>query len=456
MRREILILVLLIVGSSILTILCIHEGHNWGGDFAQYISQAKSLVEGSQDVLLAQNTYAMENSDVIIGPYLYPIGFPLLLYPVYYMFGMDLVAMKVFCAAFFILCLPLIFLLFHPKLSKGSYALFIVAGIGLHESFLLFTDNILTAFPFLFFLLLSFLLMERSKSLIGQLVLGALIFYTFSIRDIGIALLPALFVYQMAPIVFQLNKERKSVLFYSAPYLSFASFFMLRIFFTPNSGESRYDLFSISDAYSNFVHYSDLISNYLFDSNLSLIFLIPMWFVIITGMVFRFKRDLHIISFLSMVLIIYIFWPFEHVMRFLFPLIPFLLYFLIEGVQYLAKRVNMRHSIWILFLIVGLMSFRGVKSSIEFSKVDSNEAYSEEMRDIYQFISQNVSENELIGFEKPRVLRLFTDRNAVYQKTNYRTDYLLLRGENNVSGYKGVYSTANYTLYKRRDAINNL
>jgi len=181
-----------------------------------------------------------------------------------------------------------------------------------------------------------------------------------------------------------------------------------------------------------------------------------MWFVIITGMVFRFKRDLHIISFLSMVLIIYIFWPFEHVMRFLFPLIPFLLYFLIEGVQYLAKRVNMRHSIWILFLIVGLMSFRGVKSSIEFSKVDSNEAYSEEMQDMYQFISQNVSENELIGFEKPRVLRLFTDRNAVYQKTNYRTDYLLLRGENNVSGYKGVYSTANYTLYKRRDAINNL
>ena len=128
MKREVLILVLLILTSVFLTRLCIHPGHNWGGDFSQYISQAKALVEGSQDVLLEQNSYAMENSDEIIGPYLYPLGFPLLLSPVYYIFGLDLVAMKVYCAGFLILCLPLIYIFFRPKFKEPGYALFIVQG----------------------------------------------------------------------------------------------------------------------------------------------------------------------------------------------------------------------------------------------------------------------------------------------------------------------------------------
>ena len=449
MRREILILVLLMVISVFLTNLCIHEGHNWGGDFSLYVAQAKALVEGNMDVLLEKSAYTNNHSDVILGPYLYPIGFPLLLSPVYYFFGLDFLAMKMLCAGFFILCLPLIYFFFRSKLTTSAYALFVVAGVGLHESFLTFTDNVLSGLPFLFFLLLSFYFLERSRNLVGQLAVGALLFFTFSIRDIGIALLPALFVFQISPGLVKQQREQKSLFYYVAPYLSFALLFVLRIFFAPKSGESRYDLFSFSDAYSNFVHYSDLISNYLFDSNLSLIFLIPMWAVIITGMVVRFKKDLHIVAFLFIVILIYILWPFEHVMRFVFPLITFLMYFLIEGLEYLAKRVKFKYSIGILFIIFGVMSLRGVMTSIEFSKIDTNEAYSQEMRGIYDYIVQNVPEHELIGFEKPRVLRLLTDRNAVFQLKDYTTNYLLLGGDNNIPFYQDLLRTDHYTLYKR-------
>lgn len=449
MKREVLILVLLVITSAFLSGLCIHEGHNWGGDFSLYISQAKAIVEGSQNELLELNKYTTEHSDVVLGPYLYPNGFPILLSSVYYFFGIDLVAMKIFCTGFFILCLPLIYFFFKPKLSVSSFALFLVAGIGLHESFLTFTDNVLSAFPFLFFLLLSFFMMERSRNLIGQIVLGGLIYYTFAIRDIGLALLPALFIYQVSPIILKQSKEKSGLLFHALPYLSFTFFLILRLLFSSKSGESRFDLFSLSDVYSNFVHYSDLISNYLFDSNLSLIFLIPMWAVIISGMVIRFKTDAHIIVFMIIVLIIYVIWPFEHVVRFLFPFIPFLLYFLIEGIQYLAKRVKMKYPIALFFIIFGFISFRGVKTSIEFSNQDSNTAYSEEIRGIYTFISETVAEDEIIGFYKPRVLRLFTDRNSIYETKDYSTEYLLLDRDTVFTNYVNILPSENYNVYKR-------
>jgi hypothetical protein len=80
-RRYVLGLSLVIVSSSALALLCIHKGHNWGDDFAQYIEQARAINNHSLDSYLQINRYAMDHSDHVVGPYLSPNGFPLLIAP---------------------------------------------------------------------------------------------------------------------------------------------------------------------------------------------------------------------------------------------------------------------------------------------------------------------------------------------------------------------------------------
>src|SRR5580692_1060 len=100
--RFVLCLFLAIASSFALALLCIHKGHNWGDDFAQYIEQARAISSHSLDSYLQTNRYAMDHSDSASGPYLCPNGFPLLIAPVYRLFGLNLVAFKVWCTLFFL------------------------------------------------------------------------------------------------------------------------------------------------------------------------------------------------------------------------------------------------------------------------------------------------------------------------------------------------------------------
>jgi len=77
-----------------LGLLIIQPGHNWGGDFALYIEQAIALSEGSLNELYEQNKFAMEHSQYALGPFLYPIGFPLILSPFIAVFGLDFMLLK--------------------------------------------------------------------------------------------------------------------------------------------------------------------------------------------------------------------------------------------------------------------------------------------------------------------------------------------------------------------------
>ena len=66
------------------------NGHNWGGDFAAYIMQARSVLEGNVPQFIEANSFAVQKSTDNLGPITYPWGFPVLLVPFYKAFGMDI------------------------------------------------------------------------------------------------------------------------------------------------------------------------------------------------------------------------------------------------------------------------------------------------------------------------------------------------------------------------------
>jgi hypothetical protein len=171
----------------------IRDGHVWGDDWAAYVHQAKNIVEGRP---CGDIGYIRSPSS--INPLAYPPGFPLLLAPVYRVFGFDLTAMKVMCVGFFCLALLLLYRLLQE--AGRELALATVAIIGFCPYFWDFKDTLYSEFPFLAFAYAALLaahravnpsLPSRLQTLWG-LAAGVLGGFAYWIRGPGIVLLPAM------------------------------------------------------------------------------------------------------------------------------------------------------------------------------------------------------------------------------------------------------------------------
>ena len=144
----------LFLGSSFLTV-----GHYWGGDFSAYIMQAQSILDGTVQQFIEENTFTIKNTLPGLGPILYPWGYPVLILPAIYFFGINLLAIKAINFLFFLLFLICVYFLFVYRLSK--FKLFILLCLFAFSPVLLYShDFILSDIPFLFFSTLSILLID--------------------------------------------------------------------------------------------------------------------------------------------------------------------------------------------------------------------------------------------------------------------------------------------------------
>jgi hypothetical protein len=81
--------------------LTLRPGHDWGGDFSQYISHARNLALGHP---YGETRYVITLPEAAIHmPAVYPPVFSMLFAQVYRRFGLDLVAMKTVVQAPFVL-----------------------------------------------------------------------------------------------------------------------------------------------------------------------------------------------------------------------------------------------------------------------------------------------------------------------------------------------------------------
>ena len=107
-KSLLIIFIVILVISVILQLAILTPGHNWGGDFAAYIMQAMSVVNGTADAFVQDNRFSMEQSSEAVGPVTYPWLFPLMLAPVYALTGLNIFALKligVLCYQIFLLIL---------------------------------------------------------------------------------------------------------------------------------------------------------------------------------------------------------------------------------------------------------------------------------------------------------------------------------------------------------------
>ena len=172
----------------------IRPGHDWGGDFAQYILHARNIVEGRS---YSDTGYLYNPNYPYLAPPTYPPLFPLLLAGVYAVCGLHLTAMKSLCILFFSLALIALFSALQ-RILPWRARLAVIVVVGFNPFFWQFKDQVLSDLPFLFLCTLSLCLMQRldggdppstaSGRTTHGVLCGVVMFLSYATRSIGLVL----------------------------------------------------------------------------------------------------------------------------------------------------------------------------------------------------------------------------------------------------------------------------
>ncbi|MBW2594475.1 MAG: hypothetical protein JRC93_00585 [Deltaproteobacteria bacterium] len=444
-RKIYILLFIIIVLTAAIYLISFRPGHNWGGDFSEYIAQARSISEGHDFPGEFTGTYVASS----VGPDAYPWGFPLLLSPIYSLFGLNIFAMKVYVSLFFLFSLPVIFLLFKEKLTSVQ-ALLLVTIFALNPEFFYFKDKVLSDIPFFFFSLLSILLIQEivinKKIWINRFVsyslIGFFIFCSYFIRTQGILLIPTLLVCQFINnrIFFQQDlisciRSNKSEFI---PYIVFITFVVVINNVFPKGGNGYYELLlqnlTIQSVIRNIYYYTVLMSDFFGSRSIAkVLFGITVPFATL-GIIKNAKEDYLYLIYVFFTLLLLIFWPHQQGLRFIFSMLPFYVYFLFMGLSkiptslFISDKFNPLNWNLVNIASVMLILYSCLYTGAIYDRYHSSVIegpYTAESVEMFDYISTNTSKRDIIAFRKPRVMTLYTDRTSLLSNKFNKFDQII-------------------------------
>lgn len=434
---QIVLFIGIVVTSATLCFFLFTVGHNWGDDFIGYLTQTRSLLEGRIQEFFIQNTFIFEHSAPGIGPIAYPWGFPMLLAPVYALWGFDLLAFKMVNLVCFLLFLLCAFWLLRPRLDFLE-TLCIVAFLAFHPDLLAFQDSIWSDTPFLLFSTFSLLLIDRwlvqttALPNVGQLLaMGLSIFFTYEIRTNGLLLFIAMFICQGKQFYQHLQQRSfgwtpfiaRSALPYGVfpilvigctlilpgaegSYLSFLNF--TRIFELIQQNAYYYFIEVIPEFFAPFIF-------------IKVFYSVFMVFAFI-GIISRFRQDVHLWIYSGATIGLYMIFPGHQGLRYIFPVLLFLIYAAFQGFkafwQGICKRCYHPYGailvglcwIWLNSTLL-LMTFDRVQANL--SNLQEPEGPFDTLStEIFNVVKKRTAPESVIGFFKPRLLTFLTGRNS--------------------------------------------
>ncbi len=201
-----------VVGAMVAIMYSSHRsGHWWGDDWALYIRQAESLLDGDPGRVTDENRFTVDSSSgAPFSPPLYPWGFPMLLAPVVAIVGPDvdqLTIVPVLCSVVFACCW---FALARPRLGTTP-ALVGVVAVTLTPLLLSWTELIQSEWPFLAITGVMLVALDRvaerdlytntAAALAPLVLLGIGAAAAFSVRREGLAMIAGIAAAQLAALV---------------------------------------------------------------------------------------------------------------------------------------------------------------------------------------------------------------------------------------------------------------
>lgn len=391
--------------------------HDWGGDFAMYIIQAINLVEGHPQ----SATGYIYNPDFINnGPPNYPIGFSLLLAPVYAIWGNDMGAFQLL-QAWLAFGFGLVFFAYAKQHISWWASLLLVVIMVYNPWFLGFKREIMSEFSFLVFTMIFLMAADRKWWLLA-FVSGVMVVLT---RAIGWLVIPTI----LTVLVFNLLKERS----WEADSTKMVGLMIAIIctvqildgvVFKIESSVSAYsdqlvEFNLFTNAWNNLVYLKDNWSYHMVEffqkwglkSSLPFVAFAVLSLV---GAVKVLKSYPHQVWFYLGYVGVLLIYPFTGSgFRFLFPLVCFALVLSAVGLISITPRFKGRAIVFVLLTVLYMSTHLDKwKHTLKYEEMVLQGPQHEDSVEAFEHIMNETSEDEPILFLKPRVLALYTGRRS--------------------------------------------
>ncbi len=426
------LIILLAVLYVVVNLLTIKDGHNWCSDFGQYLGQAENIIEGRP----YGHTYFIGR------PVVTPPGFSLILIPFLKYSGLNFRILK-FQNVFFFLGFILLLYAFMRKHSDEKDAILGALLLLTSPDFFIFKQHIMSDVPFLSFITASiffWIKYEENKQtgnakqeVLSLSAATILMCFAFFIRWAGMALFISMTIYFLHK-----KADRKA---FGLILLGF----IISIFIQKGLGTDG----------SNYYHeVARPLGKWIMMSygamaqtiKTILIFFFPCRTQVSLWVFAVLEKTVHIISPLFFVAVISLFccrirkksltviesfcvvylagnllWYFIGGTRYLYPVIGFVVLFLVKALTFSARSAFGRkwfiHS-WGRLLII-LLIFHNVVSILLVLDYDDDQIGKKDARAMIEWLKTHTQEDERLVFGKPRELGFLTKR--------YATSYHFLR-----------------------------
>ena len=448
------ILIVLLLISSTLSLSLLTRGHLWWDDFASYILQAQSLLNGSTREFIQRNTFTIQESSYLLGPIAYPWGYPLLLAPILAVFGLKVLSLKALSTIFYLLFLIVFHQLARLRLP-ATWSLFLTAMLAFNPILLQAHDLILSDIPFLFFSTLALFLIdkfirldERESTPLASAAIGVVIFAAFAIRTNGILLLGALGVAQLLRYwpVGEIRRNLRTILL---PYLFFGLLSALGSLLLPDGQESyftHYALLTPRLLLDNLSYYLRLPAGMFEGIPLDGLFAALVIFSFLPGLFAGPRKQAAFLAYMILTFALFITWPERQGLRFLFPILPLILLAAAEGWHLVLGNLPAERRPIVRWTGAGLAGALVILSLVTSTYVSwvnlqngrtINGPFDPVSSEMFEFVREQTSPEGVVIFFKPRVLRLLTDRDAFMTNTCEdfsRADYVVFHEKQGGNG----------------------
>ena len=477
---------------------------DWDDDDSQYIMQAISILEGRAQQFIESNRFTIEQSSEPVGPVAYPWGLPLMLAPLYAVFGPNMLALKTVNVVCFLLFLVALWLGIRRHHSSAT-TLACVGLCALNPAMLRATDDILSDIPFLFLstlcvVMIGIVVVERRRLLSSawdHLLVGVVAALAFLVRTNGVVLMAVVFVAQVVSMracgvmaseemdamrVRRARRGWRDIVIAALPYAAFAAVILSVGASLPEGGSSHWRELrrvTLSGLLSNMHYYIGLPPKF-FEAvpHEDIVFgaTIPL---AIIGAVSHLRYGYHALAYIVLTMAVYVLWPHREGLRFLFPILPFYLWFVVASVEppkdSPARTAGQQWVRAIAFVCVTgvLLSFGRASAIRAVDNLSRGRATSAgplfaTSREMFSFVRAHTPPDSTIIFFKPRGMRLWTARNAIrvtdveqlgrgdyvcfYRRTDGNEKFQLPRVEIERAVALGrlelVYENPDFTLYR--------
>jgi 4-amino-4-deoxy-L-arabinose transferase-like glycosyltransferase len=425
-------------------LLTLRDGQSWGGDFAMYLAHAKNIVEGRP----YHQTGYIYNPHYPLAPQNYPPIYPLFLAPVYKLFGINFIALKIENLFFFLGSLWLIFLLLKNLLSFTSLIIAILI-FGFNPHFWKFRHHILADIPFLFFTLLAFYVLKeiyerrlfKKRFFLSVFLSAFCIYLSYGTKRLGLFFIPVVFLYDI--LVF-----KKITKFCFFTFLLFLFFWKIeKVIFDLSGIVENIATSQIPTWLVKVVKTPSRISfslkhfyrglNIFWGSYYYLPLLKPLFWgafglsVLGYGKRIIKKEIYHFDCFFFLTLFFLIFlWGLPH-LRYLFSFLPLFFLYLTEGIKVVGKwrkSERLRGIIGgILIVFTAFFYFNQYAKAEITPEFIKNGVTKKEAQELFEYIRKKTDKDAVFIFGKPRPLALFTNRSAsVYWRSSQNLEYSLI------------------------------